>query len=451
MGTIGGLSMKRSVIALAAALALAAPAAAQVSAGVGGGVGVGVGVRRGWFGIQLEENVIQRGPGRVAYVQRPSISWVESGSPAYQAGLRSGDTLVSINGLAFTAPEGFEAFANAVPGTAVRIVVRKAGQEREVSVTPIDNPSSTTTQDFYMQRLRTAQRLGLTALRNAFRSPLGWLGMGLECEQCSVTNFGQRMRGASFRQPPAVLTVDVDGPAHRAGLRRGDTLTTIDGVDLTSREGGQAFSAVEPGQRVTLGVRRGGAERRVMLTAVARPDATQEEIAAFDEYKRSRDSSDASYRELLAASTARAQVSIRELERALREMDNSRSAADSTRRVMGSLDSLIRVLRMLERRKYSESGFDFSFNMPNVTPRAFAMPSPAAIAPMAPTAPTTPAAAMAPMAYAGSAPLRYSGRLGAVNVEVRSFGPNNTQEVGDSLIVINTGSAEIKVYLRPNR
>ncbi len=416
-------------------------------------MGVGVGVRRGWFGIQLEENVIQRGPGRVAYVQRPAINWVESGSPAYQAGLRNGDTLVSINGFSFTSPEGFEAFANAVAGTPVRLVVRKAGQEREVSVTPIDNPSSATTQDFYMQRLRTAQRLGLTALRNAFRAPLGWLGMGLECEQCSVTNFGQRMRGASFRQPPAVLTVDVDGPAHRAGLRRGDTLTTIDGMDLTSREGGQAFSAVEPGQRVTLGVRRGGPERRVVLVAVARPDATTEEVAAFTEYKHARDSSDATYREMLTASAARAQLSIRELERALREADNSRSAADSTRRVMGSLDSIVRLLRQLERRKYSESGFDFSFATPNinVTPRVYTPMTPGAPMPaMAPMAP------MAPMATTMSGmtanfPLRYSGRLASVNIEGRSYGPINTSEVGDSLIVINTGTAEIKVYVRPNR
>ncbi|MFI5207342.1 MAG: PDZ domain-containing protein [Gemmatimonadales bacterium] len=429
--------MNRSILVIAVLLGVALPAAAQNVASTAP-------QRRGWFGIQLEENVIQRGPGRVAYVQRPAINWVESGSPAYQAGLRNGDTLVSINGLAFTTPEGFEAFANAVPGTAVRLVVRKAGQEREVSVTPIDNPSSATTQDFYMQRLRTAQRLGLTALRNAFRSPLGWLGMGLECEQCSVTNFGQRMRGASFRQPPAVLTVDVDGPAHRAGLRRGDTLTTIDGVDLTTREGGRAFADVEPGQRVTLGVRRGGAERRVALTAVARPDATAEEIAAFDEYKHSRDSSDAFYREQLTSSVARAQAGMRELERALRELDNSRTAADSTRRVMGSLDSLMRVLRTLERRKYSESGFDFSFNT-NIAPRAVAT------APM-PAMPPMPAMAPMPTTMAGMAstwPLRYSGRLATVNIEGRGYGPINTTEVGDSLIVINTGSAEIKVYLRP--
>lgn len=429
-------------MAVAAVLALAAPAAAQV----GSGVGVGAGQRRGWFGIQLAENVIQRGPGRVAYVQRPAINWVESGSPAYQAGLRNGDTLVSINGLAFTTPEGFEAFANAVPGTAVRLIVRKAGQEREVSVTPIDNPSSATTQDFYMSRLRTAQRMGLTALRNAFRSPLGWLGMGLECEQCSVTNFGQRMRGASFRQPPAVLTVDVDGPAHRAGLRRGDTLTTIDGVDLTSREGGRAFADVEPGQRVTLGVRRGGSERRVVLTAVARPDATQEEIAAYDEYKRSRDSSETSYRDMITASVARAQAGMRELERALREADNSRAASDSTRRVMGSLDSIMRVLRMLERRKYSDNGFDFSFNT-NIAPRVFAATPVPTMAPM----PPMPTMAPTPMAMVGNAPLRYSGRLASVNVEGRGYGPINATEVSDSLIVINTGTAEIRVYVRPNR
>jgi hypothetical protein len=53
------------------------------------------------------------------------------------------------------------------------------------------------------------------------------------------------------------------------------------------------------------------------------------------------------------------------------------------------------------------------------------------------------------VARAMIAPLRYSNRLGQVNVEARSYGPINTQEVGDSLIVVNTGTAEIKVYLRP--
>ena len=62
---------------------------------------------------------------------------------------------------------------------------------------------------------------------------------------------------------------------------------------------------------------------------------------------------------------------------------------------------------------------------------------------------TAAARASEAIARAMIAPLRYSNRLGQVNVEARSYGPINTQEVGDSMIVVNTGGAEIKVYLRP--
>src|SRR5262245_10577059 len=63
--------------------------------------------RRGWFGIQLscEECFVQRGNGRVSYAQRPAISWVEANSPAYTAGLHSGDTITAVDGFAITTPE----------------------------------------------------------------------------------------------------------------------------------------------------------------------------------------------------------------------------------------------------------------------------------------------------------------------------------------------------------
>lgn len=398
------------------------------------------GPRRGWFGIQLscDECFVQRAPGRVAYAQRPAISWVESNSPAYNAGMHSGDTIITVDGLAITSPEGFERFANALPGQNVRVGLRRNGQEREVTVVPSARNDVSTTADFYNQRLRTAQRNGLQALRNAFRSPLGWLGMGIECEQCSVTNFGMRQRGWTFRAPPAVLTVDVDGPANRAGLRRGDTLTAIDGTDLITPEGGRAFAQVEPGQRVTLTFRRAGAERRVTLAAVARPDATPEELAAFDEYKRTRDSSDAAYRQILTAAVARSQTEMRELERQLLEMQNNRTGTvDDSRRRLMVIDSILRQLRAAERQRLAGT------DMAAYSVSGMAMSGPM-IAPMAPMPSTM---AIRPgVVY----PLRYSNRLGTVaNVEARSAGAVNVSEVGDSLIVVTGPGFEVKVQKRP--
>ena len=49
---------------------------------------------------------------------------------------------------------------------------------------------------------------------------LGWLGMAIDCEQCSVSTMPRR-GNMSFREAPAVYSVDAEGPALRAGIRRG--------------------------------------------------------------------------------------------------------------------------------------------------------------------------------------------------------------------------------------
>lgn len=395
--------------------------------------------RRGWYGISLScaDCFVQRGPGRVAYAQRPAINWVDSGSPAYTAGLRSGDTLVSVDGLLLTTPEGFERFANALSGTPVRVGIRRGGQEQTFTVTPGTNPSVVSATDYYNERLRIAQRNGLSALRNAFRSPLGSLGLGIQCENCTVSS-GRRAQSWSFRQPPAIITVDVDGPAHRALLRRGDTLTAIDGVDLTTPQGGRAFASIEPGQRVTLSYRRAGTERRANLVAVAQPDASPEEIAAFEEYRRMRDSSVATYREAMTVSVARMQAETRDLERMLRELDANRGAMDSSQRRLASLDSLIRAMRAIERSR-SSGGDAFGY--------AYAT-QPAMAAGVYST--TAPQVGIAGGVRGGVYPLRYSGRLkDLANIEVRSLGAPTISEVGDSLIVVTAGGVEVKVALRP--
>lgn len=431
--------MSRSSFALLSLLLLAAPALAQQEGATT------ITDRRGWFGISLtcSECYIQRGAGRVAYTTAPMISSVESGSPAHQAGLRNGDSIIAIEGLSLTTPEGFEAFARARGGVPVRLTVRKAGEERrDVAVTPSERQSTTSVADFYNERLRIAQRQGYNALRNSFRSPLGWLGLSLECEQCS-SNFSSRRLQTSFRRPPVVEMVDVDGPAHRGGLRRGDTLIAIDDIELTSRQGGQLFASIEPGQRLMLTIRRGGTDRRLPITAVARLDATPEELQAFNEYKRMRDSAEAEYRQVLSSHVSRASAELRDLERMLRETEASRMSADSSRRKLAVIDSVLRSLRRAESERLRYQG-GVGFPMPP-QPAAAAHPPQPAQAPQvwAPAVPT-------PMTPGVVYPLRYSNRLrNIVNVEARAPGPVNVTEVGDSLIVLSMGGYEVKVQLRP--
>lgn len=403
--------------------------------------------RRGWWGISLscEECLILRG-GRVAYTRFPQIYTVESGTPAALAGLRNGDTLVAVEGQLVTTPEGFERFASALPNVAIRVTVRNRGEHRDVTVTPADRSSATTVAEYIRQRTQTAQRRGMEALRSSFRSPMGWLGVSLECEGCSLSRMS-----ATFRTPPAVAMVDVESPAARAGLRRGDTIIAIDSLDLTTRDGGRAFASIEPSQRMTLTVRRDGRERRVPIVAVMRPDASREEVAAYNEYRSYRDSAETRYRQLLTAHSARVAEEMRLLAAELREMEASRLSVEEARRRVSRMDSVLRAAARAER-EFDRSGSAWGvMAVPARAPKAFAgtlpgqpVPPVAAVAPVAPTAAVPPT----PPAPGGRFPLRYSNRIGNVNVEARAPGPVSVSEVGDSLIVVHYGGVEVRIQRR---
>mgnify|MGYP000005810173 CR=1 FL=1 len=80
----------------------------------------------------------------------PGLAAVAPDSPAARAGLRVGDLLISVNGVPFAkgepgAPAAFEGLAanidrldKALPAGDVRLVVRRAGLERTVTLTPVE-------------------------------------------------------------------------------------------------------------------------------------------------------------------------------------------------------------------------------------------------------------------------------------------------------------------------
>lgn len=87
---------------------------------------------------------------------------------------------------------------------------------------------------------------------------VGTLGIGgLECVSCAfaIRNGGREW---SFGTEPEVLAVSEDSPAHGA-LEAGDKIVAIDGIPITTREGGRHFGSPEPGAPVRLEVRRDGA------------------------------------------------------------------------------------------------------------------------------------------------------------------------------------------------
>ncbi len=71
---------------------------------------------------------------------------------------------------------------------------------------------------------------------------------------------------ANWSEHPTISAVVCDGPAHKAGLRPGDAILTVDGISARTNP----FPGRIPGRRYTLEVRRGEDVLSVVLVAVAR-------------------------------------------------------------------------------------------------------------------------------------------------------------------------------------
>jgi serine protease Do len=91
----------------------------------------------------------------------------------------------------------------------------------------------------------------------------GWLGL----KPIDPRAVGYDIAGA------LVAAVVPGGPAHKAGLARGDLVVKFDGVSVDDAERLRFLSAnAGVGKKCTLQVRRGDAVKDVELTTIAQPD-----------------------------------------------------------------------------------------------------------------------------------------------------------------------------------
>jgi hypothetical protein len=258
----------------------------------------------------------------------PRITDVGRRGPAHGL-LREGDTLVAIDDKLITTREGGELFARARDGEQVVLTIRRDGHQMTVkfaamqtcldenqppapvaaypsvpaapALAPVPSApalSATPAPSEPAARPPRAPRTPslpptyppeppLPTLALEFPTypesfPLAWFGFGLSCGDCgfapSTLKASKRVKGVGpqwkFSTPPEIYSVDASSPADAAGLRRGDILTSIDGVSLTTTQGGRKFGDVVPGQRVRLGYRRGAERHFVYLIAERRPEYT---------------------------------------------------------------------------------------------------------------------------------------------------------------------------------
>jgi hypothetical protein len=267
------------------------PAAAQEARTAACGEGEFVVTDYGFSGLDCNcaFSVYPDGRRRWRFRSEPVIRGVKDGSPA-DGLIESGDVITAIDGLLITTREAGERFTTVTPGQEVTFTVRRGDRvakvqvvaggscERvtrrhdlgdiEVDVEAVPRPPAPPRAARPPREVvdaRAAPRVAIRAL------PGGWFGFGISCNCVIRRAKGSESAVWEFNDPPEVYSVETGSPADRAGLRRGDVLLEIDGIELTSDEGGRRFGAVKPGQDVQFTYRRGGETRSVAVTAIARP------------------------------------------------------------------------------------------------------------------------------------------------------------------------------------
>ena len=177
-------------------------------------------VTRGWLGIQLQEvtTEIAAALGRKT-TNGVLVAEVIDGTPAFRAGLESGDLIVGLNGDDIANPNALSRKVAAFPpGRKVDVKVLRDGKEKNISVTLGERDADE----------------AVTAEAPANDNDELATQMGLRVEELSE---GLRRQ---YRVPDDVDGVLVTGvragsPAQEAGLRAGVVILQVDGEDVRSR------------------------------------------------------------------------------------------------------------------------------------------------------------------------------------------------------------------------
>lgn len=198
--------------------------------------------------------------------------------------LRVGDVLVALENELITTTAGSELFSSLPPSGRVRVAVRRSGR-----LTHLDVPLSPTCpvpadalekapERTVVVGARPVSRADGRTLRVDTLVAGAALGFDVTCVECRRD---EESGAWIFDEPPQVGSVPTGSLAYEEWhMPSGVFLRALDGVPLTTAEGGRRFAAIEAGDHLRWTVFQYGREREIETVALHRADDSAARQAA---------------------------------------------------------------------------------------------------------------------------------------------------------------------------
>jgi serine protease Do len=198
-------------------------------------------VSRGRIGVVIQE--VTRELAESFGLQKPQgalVNSVEKGGPADKAGLEPSDVILKFNGKPVNSSSDLPRIvAQTKPGSKATVQIWRKGAPRDVTVTVGE-----------LSEERTAARSTRPGGENKSGTAIAKLGL-------TVSELSAEQR-RELGTTGGLLVEEVQGPAARAGLRRGDVILALNNHDVKSVEQvNQLLTQYERARSVAVLVRRG--------------------------------------------------------------------------------------------------------------------------------------------------------------------------------------------------